>query len=114
MFSWKKFISSKNNLCSALIDYMIQVPIINYNLRHFQKLANTKKNSVKMGLETILYHTPQLWNLVSIDIKDTLSLSPFKKKKKNPMYTPFLTLISYVVIVLQNERTNVILKKSQT
>ena len=81
MFSWKKFISSKNNLCSALIDYMIQVPIINYNLRHFQKLANTKKNSVKMGLETILYHTPQLWNLVSIDIKDTLSLSTFKKKK---------------------------------
>ena len=95
---------------------MIQIRIINYTLRHFQKLANTKKNSVKMGLETILYHTPQLWNLVSIDIKDTLSLSTFKKKKKkkNPMYTPFLTLISYVVIVLQNERTNATLKKSQT
>ena len=61
---------------------MIQIRIINYTLRHFQKLANTKKNSVKMGLETILYHTPQLWNLVPIDIKDTLSLSTFKKKKK--------------------------------
>ena len=57
-----------------LIDYMIQIRIINYTLRHFQKLANTKKNSVKMGLETILYHTPQLWNLVPIDIKDNLFL----------------------------------------
>ena len=75
-----------------LIDYMIQIRIINYTLRHFQKLANTKKNSVKMGLETILYHTPQLWNLVSIDIKDTLSLSTFKKKKKKKKKTHVHTI----------------------
>ena len=48
-----------------LIDDMFQVRKINYNLRHFQKIANTRKNSVKMGLETISYRAPQLWNLSS-------------------------------------------------
>ena len=47
---------------------MFKVCKINYNLKHFRKLANTKKNSVKMGLETITYRAPQLWNLVPIEI----------------------------------------------
>ena len=62
---------------------MFQVRKINYDLRHFQKIANTKKNSVKMCLETISYRAPQLWNLVPTDIKDALSLSTFKKKIKS-------------------------------
>ena len=33
-----------------------------------------------MGLETISYHVPQLWNLVPKEIKDAPSLSTFKKK----------------------------------
>ena len=36
-----------------------------------------------MGLETISYRAPQLWNLVPTDIKDVLSLSKFKKKIKS-------------------------------
>ena len=59
---------------------MFQIPKINYNVRHFQKFANTKKNSVKMGLETITYRAPQLWNLVPTEIKDAPSLSIFKDK----------------------------------
>ena len=62
---------------------MFQARKINYDLRHFHKIANTKKNSVKMGLETISYRAPQLWNLVPTDIKDALSLSTFKKKIKS-------------------------------
>ena len=62
---------------------MFQVCKINYNLGHSQKIANTKKNSVKMGLETVSYHAPQLWNLVPTEIKDTPSLSIFKEKIKS-------------------------------
>ena len=62
---------------------MFQVRKINYDLRYFQKIADTKKNSVKVGLETISYRAPQLWNLVPTDIKDALSLSTFKNKIKS-------------------------------
>ena len=79
----KEIYKFENDLSLPLIDDMFQVRKINYNLRHFQKLANTKKNSAKMGLETISYRAPQLWNLDPTDIEDPLSLSMFKKKIKS-------------------------------
>ena len=51
----KKINRFENDLSPPLIDDMFQVRKINYDLRHFQKIANTKKNSVKMDLETISY-----------------------------------------------------------
>ena len=36
-----------------------------------------------MGVETITYHAPQLWNLVPTEIKDAPSLSIFKEKIKS-------------------------------
>ena len=65
----------------TLIDDMFQVRKIYYDLRHFQKIANTKKNSVKMGLGTISYRAPQLWNLVPTDIKD-LYLCLYQNSKR--------------------------------
>ena len=56
----KEIYKLENNVSPPLIDEMFQVRKINYNLRHFQKFANTKKNLVKMGLETITYRVPQL------------------------------------------------------
>ena len=41
----KEIYKSENNLSAPLIDDMFQVRKINYNLRHFQKIANTKKLS---------------------------------------------------------------------
>ena len=79
----KEIYKFENNLSPPLIDDMFQVWKTNYNLRHFQKFTNTKKNSVKMGLETITYREPQLWNLVPTEIKDAPSLSIFKKKIKS-------------------------------
>ena len=72
----------ENDLSPSLID-MFQVRKINCNLRHFQKFANIKKNSIKMGLETITYQAPQLWTLVPTEIKDAPSLSAFKEKIKS-------------------------------
>ena len=79
----KEIYKFENDLSPPLIDDMFQVRKINYDLRHFQKIANTKKNSAKMGLETISYRASQLWNLNSIDIKDASSLSTFIKKIKS-------------------------------
>ena len=36
-----------------------------------------------MGLKTISYRAPQLWNLVSTEIKNASSLSIFKQKIKS-------------------------------
>ena len=48
----KEVYNFENNLSPLLIDGMFQVRKINYNLRHFQKFVNTKKNSVKMELSS--------------------------------------------------------------
>ena len=45
----------ENDLSPPLVDGMLQVRRINYNLRHFQKITYTKKSPVKVGLETISY-----------------------------------------------------------
>ena len=45
----KEFYKFENNLSPLLIDDMFQVRKINYNLRHFQKFANTKKKLSKNG-----------------------------------------------------------------
>ena len=43
----KEIYKFENNLSPPLIDDMFQVHKINYNLRHFQKFANTKKIQLK-------------------------------------------------------------------
>ena len=63
----KEIYKFENDLSAPLIDDIFQVRKINYDLRHFQKFPNTKKNSVKMGLETISYRVRQLWKLVPTD-----------------------------------------------
>ena len=78
----KEIYKFENNLSFPLTDDMFQVRKINYNLKNFQKFVNTKKNSVKMDLETITYRAPQLWNLVPEEIKYAPSLSIFKEKTK--------------------------------
>ena len=79
----KEIYKFENDLSSPQIDNMSQVCKTSYNLRHFQKITNSKENSVKMGLETMSYRAPQLWNLVPTEIKDAPSLSIFKEKIKS-------------------------------
>ena len=52
------------------------------NLRKFQELSTSLKNTVKFGTETISYR-PQLWNLVPGNIKLEPTLELFKKKMEN-------------------------------
>ena len=45
----KEIYKFENNLSPPLINDMFQVRKINYNLRHFQKFANTKEKLSKNG-----------------------------------------------------------------
>ena len=51
-----------------------------YNLRKFQELSTSTKNTVNFGTETISYRGPQLWNLIPDNIKSEPTLELFKKK----------------------------------
>ena len=53
---------------------MFQVQKNTFNLRYFQKSVNN------MGLETLSYCAPQLWNMVPAKIRQSPSLSAFKEK----------------------------------
>ena len=75
-------IKKLNDLSLSLINGIFHVCEINYNLRHFQKIENSKKNSKNesRASKSISYRVPQLRKLVPTEIKDTPSLSTLKKK----------------------------------
>ena len=56
-----------------------------YNLRKFQELSTSAKNTVNFATETISYRGPQLWNLTSGNIKlePTLELSRRRQESRN-------------------------------
>ena len=59
-----------------------------YNLRKFQELSTSTKNTVNFGTETIFYRGPQLWNLIPDNIKLEPTLELFKKKIRKWKYEP--------------------------
>ena len=78
----KEIYKFTNNLSPPIINHMFQFRENSYNLRNFQQLASSTKKTTKMGLETISYHGPQLWNLVPQEIKESASFLIFKDKIK--------------------------------
>ena len=78
----KEIYKFTNNLSPPIIDHMFQFRENSYNLRNFQQLASSTEKTTKMGLETISYRGPQLWNLVPQEIKESASFLIFKDKIK--------------------------------
>ena len=54
----------KNNLNPSVVDFMFERRNSTYNLRNFQEFATKRKRTVKMGLETLNYRSPQLWSIL--------------------------------------------------
>ena len=48
------------------------------NLRKFQEVSTSTKNTVNFGMETISYRDPQLWNLIADNLNSEPSLELFK------------------------------------
>ena len=54
-----------------------------YNLRNFQELQSSFKQTVKFGTETISYRGPQIWNLIPERLRTLETLNKFKKEIKS-------------------------------
>ena len=52
----------------------------NSNLRNFQELQSSLRQTEKFGAETISYREPQIWNLISEILKRLETLNTFKNK----------------------------------
>ena len=61
------------------MDFMFERRNNTYNLRNFQELATKRKKTVNMGLETLNYRSPQLWSILSDNLKQIDSLVQFKE-----------------------------------
>ena len=68
----------KNNLNSPIMDFMFERRNNMYNLRDFQEFATKRKRTVKMGLETLNYRSPQLWAILPENVRQINSLVQFK------------------------------------
>ena len=65
------------NSCKTTI-----IVAITYNLRNFQEFATKSKRTVKMGLETLNYRSPQLWSILPENLRKINSLGKFKENHR--------------------------------
>ena len=54
----------QNGLSSPIMNYIFFSGQNIYNLRKFQKLSTSTKNTANFGTENFSYRGPQLWNLI--------------------------------------------------
>ena len=59
----------KNELAPPIMDSMLNRRNITYNFRNLQEFQSERKRTVFNGLETLSYRAPQLWLLLSEEIK---------------------------------------------
>ena len=69
----------KNNLNPPIMDNMFERRNNTYNLRNFQEFATKRKRTVKMGLETLNYRSPQLWSILPENLRQINWLVQFKE-----------------------------------
>ena len=69
----------KNNLNPPTMDNTFERKNNAYNLRNFQEFAKKRKITVKMGLETLNYRSPQLWSILHDNLKQINTLVQFKE-----------------------------------
>ena len=59
----------KNNLNPPIMGFMYERKNNTYNLRNFQEFVTKRKITVKVGLETLNYRSPQLWSIVPENLR---------------------------------------------
>ena len=64
----------KNNLNPSIMDNTFERRNNTYNLRNFQEFVTKTKRTVKMGLETLNYRSPQLWSILPENVRQINSL----------------------------------------
>ena len=67
-----------NNICPPIMKTFFDFRENRYDIRKFQDMRQQKVRTVRYGLETALYRTPQLCSLVPADLKSLPNVNLFK------------------------------------
>ena len=70
---------TKNNLNPPVMSNMFERRNNAYNLRNFQDFATKRRRTVKMGLETLNYRSPELWLILPENLRQINWLVQFKE-----------------------------------
>ena len=68
----------KNDLAPPIMNSMLNRRTNCYNFRNLQEFQSERKKTVFYGLETISYHTPQLWTISPEEFKQRNTINLFK------------------------------------
>ena len=60
-----------------------------YDLRNPKILASKHKSTIKYGINTIAFRSPQIWQNIPLEIRNSDSLSLSKSNKKQIQSLPF-------------------------
>ena len=72
-----------NNTFPPIMKTFFDIRVNRYNIRKLQKMRQQKVRTVRYGLETALYHAPQLWPLVPTNLRSLPNVNQFKSKIKH-------------------------------
>ena len=72
-----------NDICPPIMKTFFDFRENCYNIRKFQEMRQQKIRTVRYGLETAFYRAPQLWSLVSENLKSLPNVNLFKSKIKH-------------------------------
>ena len=67
-----------------------------YNLRNFKSLYSTSEKTVRFGTETITFRDPQIWNLITGDIKKEGNQKTEGEKCSCRICYTYLQNVSYI------------------
>ena len=70
----------KNNISPCFMNSLFSKTNILYNLRNNSEFKKENVRTVTYGSETISFRGPEIWDAIPIEIKQSASLSIFKKK----------------------------------
>ena len=73
----------KNDRSPTFMKFIFPNRKISYNLRNINPFQSTNVRTVYYGTETISFRGPKIWALVPDEIKNSTSLTLFKRKIKN-------------------------------
>ena len=73
----------KGNLSNNIMYNIFQTRKINYNLRSQTDFASICVNTNKFGLNSLRYFASKVWNMVSLEIKNSGKVEIFKTKIRN-------------------------------
>ena len=69
-----------NKLAPPIMDLMLNMRNITYNLRNLQEFLSGRKETVFNGLETLSYRAPQLWTLSPEEIGQRNAINLFNSQ----------------------------------